>query len=151
MIKMTMSRKELAEMGNHVSACSGVTFNESDDKNEFKKFKLYCGRISKQIVDLAKKWNDEGLEKFKLPEEICDALNEYEHRMENVKSAKKRTALREKFKDVLSVAEDAEKELDKFYEEVVDIEFERFPMSNVPLNVNGNYMLIFGPLLNAEE
>ena len=151
---MKKTKREFAELANHVIQCGSVTFNEADDKKDYNEFKLFCGKISNDITKIALVWNDEAESKFKLNEDILDELECFGIELEEVKKVhdkKKRKALRKalklKFGKALKKEVETVDALCAFFSSEEELEFETFPLSKIPLNINGAYLDVIRDLL----
>lgn len=141
---MILSRKkhEFAELVEIFTLLGSVTFNESDDRAKFTEWKLWCGYISNLLTDRVKEWNNEALERCKMPDDLKKRLNSFYNAVEkNKDNLKVVDSLEEKYKSDLEEEQRYVKMLDDVFSEDAEFEVDKpWPKSDLPLNINGAYL-----------
>lgn len=157
MSKLTMSKKKFAELANNLVQCGSVTFNEADDRDSFRRFKLFCGKISNFLTKRCADWNAEAEGNFKLSDDVLEDLKIFkeEYEVTDDLTGKKvriaaRKKLKEKYKVALAMEEQTIEKLNAFFDLEVEEELDNISMSDVPLNVNGAFMDTILPLLTEK-
>jgi hypothetical protein len=140
MITIEMKRKEIAELGGIILQCGSVSYNEHDNRSNYFSFKKKCGVILNEINEYSHKWNDEAIEKFKIPEDLMKKLEEYDKKASNCKSEEELIKLQADNEELLKEEEKYGKMLESYHGQVVSVSLTSIPEAIVPLNINGPYL-----------
>ena len=148
-MKLVRSKKDWAELVEVFTQLGSVTFNEADSRVDYRAWKMWCGEIANKLTDQVMAWNQDALERCKLPDDLRADLNILYGKLEKA-NPKRRLELERKHGKLLAEEKKYADKLDELW--ASDAEFEvpcQFAIGNVPLNVNGSYMNLIKEFLKC--
>ena len=147
-MELKMTRVKAAELANNLVLCSGVTFNEKDNRKDYQLFKRLCGRISNFLQEVINGWNGQIRRQLGITDEFSKSLVEMDNAYSEASSDEAIAELDEKYADLKKKEKELSDSFKKHNDEEVTFNIPcGISYDIVPLNINGAYLDIISPVM----